>query len=78
MDMIQHSGGQPANFLDIGGGASPERVATAIELVLWHMIDPNPDRLLQFYQLDRALIGQHNWMTRGWLIHFAVERKGAG
>ena len=34
MDMIQHSGGQPANFLDIGGGASPERVATAIELVL--------------------------------------------
>ncbi|MGE4594914.1 MAG: malate--CoA ligase subunit beta [Gammaproteobacteria bacterium] len=34
MDMIQHSGGEPANFLDIGGGASPERVATAIELVL--------------------------------------------
>ena len=34
MDMIQHAGGEPANFLDIGGGASPERVATAIELVL--------------------------------------------
>ena len=34
MDMIQHSGGEPANFLDIGGGASPGRVATAIELVL--------------------------------------------
>lgn len=34
MDMIQHSGGEPANFLDIGGGASAERVATAIELVL--------------------------------------------
>lgn len=34
MDMIQHSGGNPANFLDIGGGASPERVAKAIELVL--------------------------------------------
>ena len=34
MDMIQHSGGSPANFLDIGGGASPERVAKAIELVL--------------------------------------------
>src|SRR5438132_3966471 len=27
MDMIKHAGGQPANFLDIGGGASPERVA---------------------------------------------------
>src|SRR2546430_17654719 len=27
MDMIQHSGGEPANFLDIGGGASPDRVA---------------------------------------------------
>ena len=34
MDMIQHAGGEPANFLDIGGGASPERVATSIELVL--------------------------------------------
>ncbi|MGD8840023.1 MAG: ADP-forming succinate--CoA ligase subunit beta, partial [Gammaproteobacteria bacterium] len=27
MDMIKHVGGEPANFLDIGGGASPERVA---------------------------------------------------
>jgi len=34
MDMIQHVGGVPANFLDIGGGASAERVATSIELVL--------------------------------------------
>ena len=34
MDMIQHAGGEPANFLDIGGGASAERVATSIELVL--------------------------------------------
>jgi len=34
MDMIQHMGGEPANFLDIGGGASAERVATSIELVL--------------------------------------------
>jgi malate-CoA ligase subunit beta len=34
MDMIQHAGGEPANFLDIGGGASPERVAQAIRLVL--------------------------------------------
>ena len=34
MDMIKHSGGEPANFLDIGGGASPERVARAFNLVL--------------------------------------------
>jgi len=34
MDMIKLSGGEPANFLDIGGGASPERVAKAFDLVL--------------------------------------------
>lgn len=33
MDMIQHAGGSPANFLDIGGGASPDRVAKAFRLV---------------------------------------------
>ena len=34
MDMIKHAGGEPANFLDIGGGASPERVLKAFRLVL--------------------------------------------
>ncbi|MBO6835393.1 MAG: malate--CoA ligase subunit beta [Alphaproteobacteria bacterium] len=34
MDMIQIEGGQPANFLDIGGGASPERVVKAFKAVL--------------------------------------------
>jgi malate-CoA ligase subunit beta len=34
MDMIKHAGGSPANFLDVGGGASPERVAMAFKLVL--------------------------------------------
>ncbi|MEM9443091.1 MAG: ADP-forming succinate--CoA ligase subunit beta, partial [Pseudomonadota bacterium] len=33
MDMIRLAGGNPANFLDIGGGASPERVAKAFRLV---------------------------------------------
>lgn len=33
MDMIQLAGASPANFLDIGGGASPERVAKAFRLV---------------------------------------------
>ena len=34
MDIIKLYGGEPANFLDVGGGASPERVATAFRLVL--------------------------------------------
>jgi malate-CoA ligase subunit beta len=34
MDMIKHAGGAPANFLDVGGGASPDRVAVAFKLVL--------------------------------------------
>ncbi len=34
MDMIKHAGGEPANFLDIGGGATPERVAKAFNVVL--------------------------------------------
>jgi succinyl-CoA synthetase beta subunit len=38
MDMIKIAGGAPANFLDIGGGASPERVCQAFRTVL---TDPN-------------------------------------
>ena len=34
MDIIKHAGGDSANFLDIGGGASPDRVAKAFNLVL--------------------------------------------
>ncbi|MGH3706726.1 MAG: malate--CoA ligase subunit beta [Pseudonocardiaceae bacterium] len=34
MDMIKIAGGEPANFLDIGGGASPERVLKAFRAVL--------------------------------------------
>jgi malate-CoA ligase subunit beta len=34
MDVIKQAGGEPANFLDIGGGATPERVAKAFSLVL--------------------------------------------
>jgi succinyl-CoA synthetase beta subunit len=34
MDIIQHKDGQPANFLDIGGGASAERVAAALRIIL--------------------------------------------
>ena len=34
MDMIKLAGGEPANFLDIGGGATPDRVAKAFRLVM--------------------------------------------
>jgi succinyl-CoA synthetase beta subunit len=34
LDMIHLAGGEPANFLDIGGGASPERVVKAFRTVL--------------------------------------------
>jgi succinyl-CoA synthetase beta subunit len=34
MDIIQHSGGSPANFLDVGGGASKEQVTAAFRIIL--------------------------------------------
>lgn len=34
MDIIQHFGGRPANFLDVGGGASQETVTNAFRLLL--------------------------------------------
>jgi succinyl-CoA synthetase beta subunit len=38
MDIIKHAGGSPANFLDVGGGASAEQVRHAFEILL---SDPN-------------------------------------
>ncbi|MBM3930579.1 MAG: ADP-forming succinate--CoA ligase subunit beta, partial [Sphingomonadales bacterium] len=43
MDMIQLSGGSPANFLDVGGTASAERVAQAFNIILE---DPNVKAIL--------------------------------
>ena len=59
MDMIQHAGGRPANFMDIGGGASPERVAKAMRLVL---SDPNVETLLVniFAGINRC-----DWVANG-------------
>ena len=34
MDIIQHYGGRPANFLDVGGGASMEQVSAAFRIIL--------------------------------------------
>lgn len=43
MDIIQLAGGTPANFLDVGGGATRERVTTAFKLIL---SDPNVEGIL--------------------------------
>jgi len=43
MDIIKLYGGDPANFLDVGGGATRERVATAFKLIL---SDPNVEGIL--------------------------------
>ncbi|MCP5100722.1 MAG: ADP-forming succinate--CoA ligase subunit beta [Chloroflexi bacterium] len=43
MDVIKLEGGNPANFLDIGGGAKSETVATALRLIL---SDPNVEAVL--------------------------------
>ena len=34
MDIIKYAGGEPANFLDVGGGASAEKVAAAFRIIL--------------------------------------------
>ena len=43
MDIIQHFGGRPANFLDVGGGANQEQVAAAFKIIL---SDPNVKGIL--------------------------------
>ncbi|MFL1874038.1 malate--CoA ligase subunit beta [Hansschlegelia beijingensis] len=68
MDMIKHAGGQPANFLDVGGGASPDRVATAFRLVL---SDKNVKAILVniFAGINRC-----DWVAQG-VIQAAKEVK---
>lgn len=43
MDMVYHFGGTPANFLDVGGGASKEKVAEGFKIIL---TDPNVKAIL--------------------------------
>ena len=59
MDMIKLAGGEPANFLDIGGGATPERVAKAFKLV---MMDKNVEAILVniFAGINRC-----DWVAEG-------------
>jgi len=59
MDTIKLAGGEPANFLDIGGGATPERVAKAFRLV---MSDENVQAILVniFAGINRC-----DWVAEG-------------
>ena len=43
MDLVKHYGGDPANFLDIGGSSNPEKVLTAMRIILR---DPNVKAIL--------------------------------
>ncbi|MGB5106763.1 MAG: ADP-forming succinate--CoA ligase subunit beta [Candidatus Zixiibacteriota bacterium] len=43
MDLVKHYGGEPANFLDIGGSSNPDKVVTAMRIILR---DPNVKAIL--------------------------------
>jgi len=43
MDLVKRYGGEPANFLDIGGSSNPEKVVTAMDIIL---SDPNVRAIL--------------------------------
>jgi malate-CoA ligase subunit beta len=59
LDMIKLAGGEPANFLDIGGGASPERVAKSFKAVL-------KDRKVKALLLNVfAGINRCDWVAKG-------------
>ena len=64
MDMIKIAGGEPANFLDIGGGASPERVLKAFRAVLQ---DPDVSTILIniFAGINRC-----DWVAEGIVAAF--------
>ncbi len=59
MDTIVLHGGRPANFLDVGGGASPEKIANAFRIVLE---DPNVRAILLniFAGINRC-----DWVAQG-------------
>jgi malate-CoA ligase subunit beta len=68
MEMIKHAGGNPANFLDVGGGASPERVATAFRLVL-------SDRRVKVVLVNIfAGINRCDWVAQGVVDAVRAER----
>ncbi|MEM1298276.1 MAG: malate--CoA ligase subunit beta [Pseudomonadota bacterium] len=68
MDMIKLAGGEPANFLDIGGGASPERVCEAFRTVL---TDGNVSVILVniFAGINRC-----DWIAEGVVQAYKTEK----
>ena len=43
MDLVKYYGGEPANFLDIGGSSNPDKVVAALEIIT---SDPNVKAIL--------------------------------
>jgi malate-CoA ligase subunit beta len=66
LDMIQLAGGAPANFLDIGGGASPERVLKAFRAVL------NDENVSAMLVNIFAGINRCDWVAQGVVDAFAA------
>ncbi len=66
LDMIKLAGGQPANFLDIGGGASPERVLKAFRAVL------HDDNVRAMLVNIFAGINRCDWVAQGIVDAFAA------
>ena len=71
MDMIQLAGGKPANFLDVGGGATPEKFVKAFKLI---SSDPNVKVILIniFAGINRC-----DWVAQGIvdaLAQIAIEQ----
>ncbi len=64
MDMIKLAGGEPANFLDIGGGASPERVLKAFRAVL------QDDKVTAMLINIFAGINRCDWVAEGIVAAF--------
>jgi malate-CoA ligase subunit beta len=71
MDAIAHHGGRPANFLDVGGGASPEKIANAFRIVLQ---DPNVKAILVniFAGINRC-----DWIAAGVVLALKQQRGNA-
>lgn len=59
LDMVSLYGGRPANFLDVGGGADPKRMETALEIIL-----SNPQVKVVFINILGG-ITRCDWMAKG-------------
>jgi succinyl-CoA synthetase beta subunit len=66
MDLVKRAGGEPANFLDIGGGARADKVAHAMRIILG---DP---------KVNAILVNIFGGITRGdEVAHGLIEARGA-